>query len=162
MLKNLLFPTTVAALAVAGLSTLDTPAEARDTALSQAERSEGVAAEPRGATELGAGTFDISVGNAQATVGEAATISVTVTAKGGFKCNDAYPHRVKKLAGTGVTFPQPSVTGAVSGKSIQFSIPVTPTEAGAHAVTGQVKFSVCNDESCHIKKVPLQATVTGT
>jgi len=149
--KKLIAPVAIAALAAAAFTTLDTSADAQTPEASEL-----------GATELGAGSFSVSVGNASAKVGEQAAITITVTAGSGFKCNDGYPHRVKKLAGDGVEFGSKSVPGAVSGKSIRFSVPVTPTAAGAHAVTGQVKFSVCNDKSCHIKKVPLNATVTGT
>ena len=147
--KKLIAPLAIAALAAAAFTTLDTSADAQESTELEA-------------TELGAGSFSVSVGNATAKVGEQGAISVTVTAAEGFKCNDGYPHRVKKLAGDGVKFGADSVAGAVSGKSIRFSVPVTPTAAGSHAVTGQVKFSVCNDKSCHIKKVPLNATVTGT
>ena len=90
------------------------------------------------------------------------TITVTVKAKDGFKCNEQYPHKIKRLsAGDGVRLGNSRVSGNISGKNIVFSVPVTPTKAGTFAVTGQVRFSVCNDQACHIKKLPLNATVTG-
>jgi len=109
-----------------------------------------------------ADSFKVSTSNASAAVGQQGTISVVVTALGVYKPNEKYPHKVKKLAGDGVSFGAKSVGGSVSGSSISYQIPVTPDSAGQHAVTGQIRFSVCNAEQCLIKKLPLTATVTGT
>lgn len=107
--------------------------------------------------------FTVSVSNGKAAVGKSGTISVRITAGEGHKPNEAYPNKIKKLSvGDGATLGSTVVRGAVSGKSIVFSIPVTPNKAGSHSVTGQVRFSVCNDKQCYIKKVPLNATITGT
>lgn len=106
-------------------------------------------------------SFSLSVSNAKAKVGEKATITVTVKASGGFKCNPDYPHKIKDISGSNVEVPS-KVNGAVNGKSISYTIPATPTASGAHAVTGEIRFSVCNDTECQMKKVPLSATVTGT
>lgn len=108
-----------------------------------------------------ASAFDLSVSHGKANVGEEATILVTIKARDGFKCNDQYPHKVKKLKGSdGVTVPE-IVAGTLKGKTILFSIPATPTALGEHTVTGEIRFSVCNEEACLIKKVPLSAKVTG-
>ena len=110
-----------------------------------------------------AGAFSLSVSNAKAAVGESATVTVRVTAGEGFKPNAEYPHKIKKLSADGaVKLAGKSAPGSVSGKSIVYRVQVTPTKAGAHTVTGQIRFSVCNSESCVIKKLPLNATVTGT
>jgi hypothetical protein len=106
--------------------------------------------------------YSLNVSNGSAKVGASTTITVTVKANAGFKCNAEYPHKVKGLsAADGVDLGAKKVMGSISGKKITFSVPVTPTKAGTHAVTGQVRFSVCNDKSCHIKKLPLSASVTG-
>ncbi len=106
--------------------------------------------------------FSLSVSNGKAKIGEAGAITVTVTAGKGHKANAEYPHKIKKIkAGAGAEVGASTVPGSVSGKSIRYSVPVTPTAKGSHAVTGQIRFSVCNDTACHIKKVPLNATITG-
>lgn len=105
--------------------------------------------------------FNLSVSNASAKVGKQATITVTVTAAGGFKANTKYPHKIKDISGSNVDAPS-TVNGSVNGNSVSFTIPATPTAAGSHAVSGEIRFSVCNDEECQMKKVPLTAKVTGT
>lgn len=107
--------------------------------------------------------YSVSVGSASAKVGEATSISITVTVKGGYKCNDQYPHKIKKLsAGDGAKLHAEKVRGQCSDGSVTFSIPVTPTAQGSHALTGQIRFSICNKSQCLIKTAPLDATVTGT
>lgn len=107
-------------------------------------------------------SFSLSVGNAKAKVGQATTISVSVTAAKGFKCNEQYPHKIKDLtADEGAELGATKVDGSVAGDKIVFSIPVTPKAAGTHKVNGEARFSVCNDSQCVIKKVPISASVTG-
>ena len=106
--------------------------------------------------------YEIDVANGRAAVGESGTITVTVTAGEGFKANKEYPNKVKDLASSGATRRSTSVKGTVSGNKISYSISATPNSAGTHEVSGEVRFSVCNESSCHIKKVPLSATITGT
>ena len=52
--------------------------------------------------------------------------------------------------------------GSIEGKKVVFKVPATATKKGTFKVTGQIRFSVCNDSQCVIKKVPLNATITGT
>jgi hypothetical protein len=107
--------------------------------------------------------FTIDVSNAKAKVGESATIKVSVKAAPGFKCNDKYKHKIKKLkADGGAKLAADKVMGTVKGKKVHFEVAVTPTKKGKAKVSGQIRFSVCNDSQCVIKKVPLNATVTGT
>jgi hypothetical protein len=132
--------------------------------------STSVAAAPQSALDQGEalpldsanGAYSVSVRNAKGKVGESATIVVTIKAGSGFKANSKYPHKIKKLSASGVDLPSGSVTGSVQGKNVVFSVPVTPTSAGTHNVTGQIRFSVCNDSQCLIKKAPLAASVTAS
>jgi hypothetical protein len=110
----------------------------------------------------GAGAYSVSVQNATGKVGEAATIVVTVKAGSGYKANSKYPHKIKKLTASGASVPAGSVKGSVEGKNVTFSIPVTPTASGTHSVSGEIRFSVCNDSQCLIKKAALSATVTAS
>jgi hypothetical protein len=108
-----------------------------------------------------ASSFSVSVSNAKVAVGKQGTITVTVKAGDGFKCNAEYQHKIKDIdGGSKVTAPG-SVPGSINGKSIVFSIPVTPNEKGQHPVSGEVRFSVCNETECQRQSVPLSASVTG-
>jgi len=106
--------------------------------------------------------FSISVKNGAAKVGQQGAVVVTVTAASGFKCNDKYPNKIRKLSVSGdAELAATTVRGSIAGKSIIFNVGVTPKAKGSHAVTGQIRFSICNDSTCHIKKVPLNAKITG-
>jgi len=120
------------------------------------------AADPSPAATMGDSSFDVAVKNGKAKVGETATITVTVTAGDGYKANKEYPSKIKNLEAAGAAeLAATSVSGAVRDNNIVFSVEVTPKRKGRHAVTGELRFSVCNAESCSIKKVPLDASVTG-
>jgi hypothetical protein len=110
----------------------------------------------------GNGAFSVKVRNAKGKVGESTNIVVTIKAGSGFKANSKYPHKIKKLSASGVDVPSGSISGSVQGKNVVFSVPVTPTSAGTHNVSGQIRFSVCNDSQCLIKKAPLSASVTAS
>lgn len=118
-------------------------------------------AEPIGAAADLSFTLKASAGAAK--VGEPAAVQVVVTAADGFKANAEYPNKIKDLAVNGAAaLAAAEVEGAATEKAIVYSIAVTPRAAGTHAITGEVRFSVCNDKSCFIKKVPLATSVTGT
>lgn len=105
--------------------------------------------------------FSLNVSNVSSKVGTKTTLTVTVTATGDFKGNKAYPNKIKSISGTNVDAPE-KVDGSVSGKSITFSIPVTPKASGANPLTGTVKFGICDESTCLMKTATLNATVTGT
>ncbi len=88
-------------------------------------------------------------------------VVAVVSAQGEFKVNDKYPYKFK-LGGSpaGVTFAGDTFRGAsLSQKQASLSIPFTPTSAGAKTISGTFFFSVCNEETCHIKKQPLSVTI---
>ena len=106
--------------------------------------------------------FRITVSTGNVKVGENETVEVRITAKKGHKPNAEYPNKIKKLtASKGAVVGAKSVKGEVKGKLILFTVPVKPTRAGRHTVKGVIRFSVCNDKQCYIKKVPLKTSITG-
>ena len=118
--------------------------------------------EPEPAANL-SDPYTLSVDNGAAKVGESGTITVTIKAAEGFKCNTEYPNKVKGLAATNkAELASTSVAGRFEGKNLVFEIQATPKKRGAAKVTGEVRFSVCDATSCQMKKVPLAATITGT
>ncbi len=118
--------------------------------------------QPTPATNVDEDSFTIKVTNARASVGEAATIKVTVEAANGYHANDAYPNKIKDITATaGAKVSKDTVPGRVDGTSVSYSVEVTPTKAGKAKVSGEIRFSVCNADSCQMKKIALDATVTG-
>jgi hypothetical protein len=106
--------------------------------------------------------YSIEVTNAKAKVGEDAKIVIKITAVEGYKCNKSYPHKARKLkADAGAELAADMVKGTLENKQIVIPVSVKATKAGTFKVTGQIKFSVCNDSQCVIKKAPLNATITG-
>jgi len=133
-----------AALAVASVATADSSPEATP----QADGDQ---------------PYKLTVTNAKAKVGEEAKIIITVEASSGYKCNKSYPHKARKLeADAGAELTSNMVKGSVEGKKIVIPVGVKATKAGTFKVHGQVKFSVCNDSQCVIKKAPLDATITAS
>jgi hypothetical protein len=107
--------------------------------------------------------FKIAVKNATAKVGEDAKIVITIEAATGYKCNKSYPHKARKLeADDGAELAATTVKGSLEGKKVVIPVGVKATKAGTFHVRGQVKFSVCNDSQCVIKKVPLDAKITAS
>ncbi len=107
--------------------------------------------------------YKLSVSNAKAKAGEEAKILITIEAAAGYKCNESYPHKARKLeADAGAELPNKTVKGKVEDKKVVIAVPVKAAKAGTYKVRGQVKFSVCNDSQCVIKKAPLDATFTAS
>ena len=121
-----------------------------------------VAAMAWSVTALSDAGYRVTVTNAMVNVGAEGSVRVKVDAGDGFKCNASYPHKIVDIAAEGVEAPK-TVTGNVSpdGRVIAYAVPVRPTQEGVHTVAGEIRFQVCNDSGCFLKKVPLQATVTG-
>lgn len=94
-------------------------------------------------------------------VNQPGAVVAVVNAQGEFKCNDKYPYKFKVgAAPEGVSFASDTARGAsVSNKSTSLRIPFTPTSAGAKNISGTFYFSVCNAETCHIKKQAMSVTV---
>jgi hypothetical protein len=104
----------------------------------------------------------IDVQNATAKVGERAVIVATITITDGFKVTDSYGHRLSGLsADDGVEFERRLVRGSIRNDRIVFLVPVTPTRAGIHAVSGLFRFSYHNGQELDIRAARFEATVTG-
>jgi hypothetical protein len=118
-------------------------------------------------TQLGSDADAYSVSAADLAVGAGAEgmLVVTIKAKGDHKVNEEYPHKVKlDDPPAGIELPKSKLTkdeGSFSDKkTFTFKIPVKGKTAGSHTVTGMVKFSVCNESQCVIKKETIKAVVT--
>ena len=79
--------------------------------------------------------FTIEVSNAKAKLGESATIKVSVKAAPGFKCNDKYKHKIKKLkADRGAKLAANKVMGTVADEA-------RSQRAMIHLTLGQVNLA---------------------
>jgi hypothetical protein len=94
-------------------------------------------------------------------VGKEAKVETVLEARGGYHCNDEYPHKFKLAAAPeGVTYPEPIAKNIELGeKKSVLSIPFTPTTAGKKQISGTFYFSVCNDKTCKIEKKKLALEV---
>src|SRR5262249_30367934 len=106
----------------------------------------------------------IEVQNASARVGERAVIVATITIGRGFKITDSYGHRLSGLAADtgGVALDQRMVRGSIRNDTIVFTVPVTPTRAGIHTITGIFRFSYHDGGELDIRAARFEATVTAT
>jgi hypothetical protein len=107
--------------------------------------------------------YSVVVKDGSGKVGEEAHIIVTVTAKQGYKVNDQYPHKLKlKHAPAGLEYLKPVMKASdaeIAKSKLTFRVPVKATKAGTFAIKGKLKLSVCNDQSCLIKKEVLSAAM---
>ncbi len=94
-------------------------------------------------------------------VGKTGSVQAVVIAKGGYKCNDAYPFKVKLSAPpAGVSFPSMIARNVSKGKKrTTVSVPFTPSSAGKKTISGKFYYSVCNESSCKFGKSQLSVTV---
>lgn len=117
-------------------------------------------------TRVDADGYTLVVKDGSAKVGQEGHIVVTVKAKSGFKVNEKYPHKVKlDNAPDGLEYPKKILKkgdAELSKKSLTFRIPVKATKAGSFSVKGKIKISVCNEQSCLIKKEKLSAKLTAS
>jgi len=95
-------------------------------------------------------------------VGKAGSVQAVLVAKGEFKCNENYPYKFKLGAPpSGVSYPSPIARNISKGKKRStLTIPFTASEAGKKTISGKFYFSVCDAQSCVIKKQPMSVTVT--
>jgi hypothetical protein len=109
--------------------------------------------------------FEVDVKDWEGPTGEEGQVVVTVKAKTGFKINDKYPHKVTLDAPPdGVSLPMTTIAkkdAQLNGdKSITYTIPATCSKAGQYKLSGVVKLSVCNEETCRMAKEKIAANVT--
>lgn len=147
-------PGLISAATHAGLATLLIVGAHAGAARGSLPRLQSGPAEPQ--------PFTLTLENPRVDVGSIGVVLVSIRPAAGLRCNSEYPHQIQRLAASeGAELTQNSVRGGVQDGAIVFEVGVKPRRRGRHAVTGLIRFSVCSDNVCHIKKVPLEATVTG-
>ncbi len=84
-----------------------------------------------------------------------APAAISMSPRGGFKINKAYPTKVVLTAGEGVTLPKTTLkkgdATSLDEKGAAFPVAYTCGEAGGK-VDATVKFSVCSEQTCEMVK----------
>ena len=110
-------------------------------------------------------TFSIETSETTVTAGADGKVQFTIVPAKGYKWNKDFPAMLTMQEGT---------DGVVSLKGTQYkgtafetkdkktsvNAVITGKKAGDQAVTGEVRFSVCNEESCIIATEKVEAKVT--
>jgi hypothetical protein len=130
-----------------------------------ASHSTAEASQPSALATVEGDGYSIVVTDGSGKVGQETQVTVTIRAKEGYKVNDKYPFKLKLAdAPSGIELPKPVLKkgdGSFDGKNaFTFKVPVKATRAGSFDVKGNLKFSVCNDQSCLIEKKDVKAKVT--
>jgi len=109
--------------------------------------------------------YSVQVGAPKITVGAAAEFQVKISAKPGYKFNKLFPTKLK-LADPpdGLEFPKRKLKKgdgslAADQMSFTFAVPVKATRAGTFPFEAVLKFSVCNDAKCVVKREKLKSQI---
>ena len=115
--------------------------------------------------EEGAKNYTVSANSTDAAVGSNGKIDVTISPAKGFKWNKDFPAMLTFKAGA-ESFATLSTTEIksdgfqVSEKSASAAAEFKGNQAGTQTVTGQLRFSVCNEESCIIATEDLSVNLS--
>lgn len=108
-------------------------------------------------------SFDLKVEpSGSYAVGTEGQVQIVLDAKAPFHVNKEYPYSFALNESPGVKFASMKVQKdavKLEAQRATMSVPFTPSEAGAHTISGTFKFSVCTDEQCLIKKQELALSV---
>ena len=155
--RRLLMLTTGAAAALTLALGISTSAAA--PAPPSAEASRHVAATVDGEQ------YSVQISAPTVAVGADAQFQVKISAKPGFKFNKQFPTKLKlDEPPTGLEFPKRRLKkgdGSVAADSMSFTfpVPVKATQAGTFPFGGVLKFSVCNDAKCVVKREKLKSQI---
>lgn len=85
-------------------------------------------------------------------VGQASSLSVTLTPRSNYHVNQEYPIHITLRAPAGVALQKSDLSrtdAAEFGEQVaRFNVPFTPSAAGQHTVDADVDFAVCTPENC--------------
>ncbi|HEY3351901.1 MAG TPA: hypothetical protein VGQ83_01510 [Polyangia bacterium] len=96
-------------------------------------------------------------------IGQAAKTVLRLTPKGKYHVNTKYPIAVTITPPAGVDVPKARLKagdGQISEQEARFEVGFTPRDAGQKVFTAELKFSVCTDQNCDIKKEKITWTTT--
>ena len=110
-------------------------------------------------------TFSIQTGETTVTTGKDGQVSITIVPAKGYKWNKDFPAMLTMKEGTeGVVALKGSQYRGddfkTGDKNVSVAAGVTGKKAGEQALEGELRFSVCNEESCIIATEKVEAKVT--
>ena len=84
--------------------------------------------------------------------GELTQLAVVVEGQGEWHLNQDFPFGVEVQAPAGVELPKASFgksdAASFEEEAARVDVPLTPTAAGEHQVQAEVRFAICNPQSC--------------
>ena len=97
-------------------------------------------------------TVELSGADGALTSGELTQLALVIEGQGEWHLNQDFPFGVDIQAPDGVTLPKASFgkTDAASfaDEGARVDVPLTPTAGGEHMVQAEVRFAICNPQSC--------------
>lgn len=108
--------------------------------------------------------YEVVAKDVRVALGEG-VFTVVVLARGVFKVNKDYPQKLtvqsqsKAVELPKTVFTKADGTFSDDHKKFTFRVPFKAPRAGSFRVTGQLKFSVCSDKSCLLKKAAIDVTI---
>ncbi len=113
-------------------------------------------------------TYAVATPKSEAQAGQAGKGTVTVTPAKGYKWNKDYPAKLtldapKKVKLAKTEYKQLAGDFKMGEKDAGVEVAYTAAaEAGEDAITGKLKFSVCNDKTCLIEEAAVRIAVNVT
>jgi hypothetical protein len=130
--------------------TEDTEAESPEPETEPEAEAEGEPAGPRVAQE--GYTVELSGAEGPLRAGELTQLALVIEGQGEWHINQDFPFGVDVQVPDGVQLPKDSFgkddAASFADEGARVDVPMTPTEAGEHRVQAEVRFAICNPESC--------------
>ncbi len=110
----------------------------------------------------------LTIDKAEGPAGSPETAGVKVTPAKGFHMSTDYPIKLSLEAPAGVKLDKSEFNSGKGAqgdatefgeKGLAFTVKATADKAGDYTINGVLKFGVCDDQSCHPKKQPIEITV---
>ncbi len=110
-------------------------------------------AEPAGPRVVQEGyTVELSGAEGALTSGELTQLALVIEGQGEWHLNQDFPFGVDVQAPEGVQLPKDSFgkadAASFADEGARVDVPLTPTAAGEHTVQAEVRFAICNPQSC--------------
>jgi len=108
--------------------------------------------------------FTVEAQDTAVPVGHKGVLVAYVHLREGYEVLDPYNNRLIKLSAwdEAVTFDREVYKPDIEGTDMKFTIGITPTKAGKHAINGLFRLGYFKDDTFTMVNVPLIASVTGT
>ena len=97
-------------------------------------------------------TVELSAADGALTSGELTQLALVIEGQGEWHLNQDFPFAVDVQVPSGVQLPKASFgkadAASFADEGARVDVPLTPTAAGEHTVHAEVRFAICNPQSC--------------